>query len=1153
MTSLLAERPRAPAGPVPTVRCAHRRLWLLAVATGWIAIGLGAQTAPLPATEPVLLEAGKTIEGQLSGGQSHKFQFLLQRGQYARVSVEQLNINVALVCVGPDGNEVFAADNSTIGDTEAAELIGHLSGRYQIQVTAPEAHAPSGRYQITLGGIELATERHRMRVSAIRALSQAMKSYRQGTREAMLTAIGQFDGALAGWKSAQARSEEATTLLFMALTHIELGERQKALDFATEGLAAAQASRDRRTEGRAYDSIGEVYNYFGDKVKAIEYYNQAIPLMRAVHDRAGEGNTLNNLGVAYARTGEKRKALDHYDAARQIFGELQDRRMLAEVAGNIGLTYDNLGEYQLALDCHQQDLALKRELGDRPSEAITLNNIGSAYSGLAEYQKALDAYNAALEINRSLDNRWNTAINLNNIAWVYASLGDRRRALSVYQEALAIFRAIQDQRRIATALNNIAEIYADLGDYRKAVEVHNQALPLRRSTADPDGEANSLSNLAKSYGKLGQAEKARNHFERALAILRAAENRYMLGRTLRSLGALDREDGYPERASSSLDEALQISRAIHDQSGEAAALAELARVQRDRGNLAGTRQRAEEALAVLESLRLAVSSPQLRASLFASARDVQELEIEVLMRLHAEQPREGFDAAALLASERGRARSLLEMLSESGAEIRRGVDATLLARERELERLISGKAEQQTRLLSGKHSEAEATTAAKELDVLTRDFEQIQSRIRQTSPQYAALTQPSPLGLNQIQTQVLDGDTVLLEYSLGTQKSFLWSVTPSSIDTFELPPRAEIEAAATRVYQLLTARNQKPANENPVARARRVRQADGEYIVAAAKASRMLLGPAASQIANKRLLIVGEGVLQYLPFAALPEPADENPKPVPLIVNHEIVTAPSASVMAVLRQETAGRSSAEKTVAILADPVFSASDARITQQRKQPMVTPVPQDSLPAEVTRSGPDLGAQEFVRLRFSRTEAEEIAKLAPAEGTLKALDFDASRDTVLRTDLRQYRIVHFATHSLLNNEHPELSGVVLSLVDRSGRPQNGFLRLYDIYNLRLGSDLVVLSACQTALGGEIKGEGLIGLTRGFLYAGAARVVATLWEVDDRTTAEAMKHFYEGVLARGEKPATALRAAQVALSRAKGWEAPFYWGAFTLVGEWR
>jgi CHAT domain-containing protein len=198
-------------------------------------------------------------------------------------------------------------------------------------------------------------------------------------------------------------------------------------------------------------------------------------------------------------------------------------------------------------------------------------------------------------------------------------------------------------------------------------------------------------------------------------------------------------------------------------------------------------------------------------------------------------------------------------------------------------------------------------------------------------------------------------------------------------------------------------------------------------------------------------------------------------------------------------------------------------------------------------------DAAGQEFLRLRFSRHEAEEIARLTPPASTRVALDFDASRETVLGTDLGQYRILHLATHSLLDNQRPELSGVVLSLVDRAGRPQNGFLRLYDIYNLRLGSDLVVLSACKTARGGEIEGEGLIGLTRGFLYAGAPRVVATLWEVDDRTTALVMKHFYEGMLMRGERPAAALRRAQAEVARTQGWDPPFYWAAFTLQGEWR
>jgi len=522
----------------------------------------------------------------------------------------------------------------------------------------------------------------------------------------------------------------------------------------------------------------------------------------------------------------------------------------------------------------------------------------------------------------------------------------------------------------------------------------------------------------------------------------------------------------------------------------------------------------------------------------------------VLMRLHAERPGEGFDAAALCTAERGRARSLLESLGESRAEIRRGVDVVLLERERKLERLIAAKAEQQVHLLSGKHTQAEAVAAEKELDALTTDFEHVQNKIRESSPQYAALTHPMPLDLKQIQSEVLDGDTVLLEYALGAERSFVWVVTPSSLDVYELPPHVEIESASRHVYGLLTARNQRLPKDTAEARASRVRNADEELLSAAARAGKMLLAPVASKIENKRLLIVGEGILEYLPFAALPEPGTGERKGSPLIVNHEIVFAPSASVMAVLRRETAGRKPAEEAMAILADPVFSVDDVRIAQPKESPLPSAVANAN---EDHRSRAGAGGKEFLRIRFSRNEADEIERLAPAGATFKALDFDASRDTVLSPDFGRFRIVHFATHSLLNNEHPELSGVVLSLFDRSGHPQNGFLRLYDIYNLRLGADLVVLSACQTAAGQEIKGEGLIGLTRGFLYAGASRVVASLWEVDDRATAELMKRFYAGMLTRRERPAAALRAAQAAFWKTKGWDAPYYWAAFTLQGEWR
>jgi len=1015
-------------------------------------------------------------------------------------------------------------------------LIAVTSGKYRLQVTAAEKHAPAGRYQIALIEVSPETETHRMRIAAGREVGLAAAANRQGTREAMLQAIRHFESARLHWRAAGDPVEEARTMYTIAFIYIELGDREKALSYATDALPLARAAHNDQLLGRVLDCIGEVYNNFSDKKAAIDHHMQALPLLQASGDHAGEAQTLSNMGVAYLGMGEKHKALELFDQAMRILRPLQDRRMLALVASNIGATYDNLGDYQLALESLQYALALRREMGDRAAEGLTQNNIGSAYSGLAEYQKALDAYVAALEIQRSNDSRWNMAVNLNNIGWIYAALGDRR-ALSSYQESLELSRTIKDPRRIAVALNNIANIQTALGDYRKAIELHTEALALRRQTNDRDGEATSLTNLGEAHAKLGEAEKARADFERAVAILRVSGNRHKLVRALRGLGGLSRSSGDFERGRVCLDEALRISREIRDQDGEASVLAELARLDFDQRNFPAAHRLAGQSLAAFEALRLRVLSPNLRASLVASARQVHELNIEILQRLHVEQPERGYDAAAFRAAERGRARSLLEMLGESGVEIRRGVDANLLGRERELQRLIADKADRQTQRLNRQHSAEEGAAAARELDTLATVLDQVQSQIHQASPQYTALTRPDALDLQDIQNKVLDEDTVLLEYELGSKKSFLWAVTTSSIKSYELGPRAEIESAARRVYELLTARNLSPRGETPAARVARVRRSDQDYCTAATRLSEMLLGPAAVQIAGKRLFIVAEGALQYFPFAALPEPGKEQP----VMVDHEVVTSPSASVVAVLRQETASRRPADKTLFIAADPVYSANDPRVDRH------------PIEAVAHREPADASNFPFLRLRFTRTEAEHIANLIPPAGVVKAFDFDANRDAVLKADLARFRILHFAAHSLLDDERPELSGIVLSLVERAGRRQNGFLRLYDIYNLRLNADLVVLSACRTALGKEIKGEGLIGLTRGFFYAGGSRVLASLWQIDDRTGAAFMRPFYEALLVRHERPAAALRSAQIAIWRTKGWDAPYYWAAFTMQGEWR
>jgi CHAT domain-containing protein/Tfp pilus assembly protein PilF len=1054
---------------------------------------------------PTLIEPGKTLERELRGGESHDFVFALNAGQFARLEMNQRSINLAVECFGPDDKSIFASDSQALGDIEIARLIAETSGRYRIRVTAPDATAPVGRYDIKLSQVETASDRDRSLVAAARAYAKATAQTDTG-REALAKSIAHFEESLVHWRAANDLWEEARTLAVMGLYFANAGDRAKTIEYTNRALPVARASGDGRIEAWALTNIGIGQVLFEDKRKAADYFLQALPMMRAAQDLQGEGTILTYLGRVHTETGESRKGLEYFERARSLYRELQDSPRYGEVVNNIGISYAYLGEYQKASEYYQECLVLARQSGRRGSEAITLNNIGSNASDLGQFQKALDSYTASLEISRSLENRHSEAVNLHNIASVYAAMGDRRRAIKYYEEALEILRAIDDRYSIGNTLNNLGASHGHLGDHKTALQMHLQALAYRRAVGDADGEGVSLSNIGTTYDSLGDREQGRENLNQAVAILRRTENRDRLAAALKSLAAIERAQGNFPAATTYLNESLDIRRAIRDRKGEAETLAEMARLGRDRGDFAAASQRAGEALEAFDAIRRGLMSPTMRASLVASLRDLQELRIEALVR-------RGLVADALLASERWRARSLLEMLGEGGAEIRAGVDDALLKRERELEQLISAKAARQSRQLSRKHSESEAAAAAKELDQLTVELEQVQGRIRAASPQYAALTQPEPLDVGAIQSRVLDDDTVLLEYTLGSSKSYLWAVTRTSMEVFELPGRNEIESAAKRLYGLLTSRTRNEA-----------------YISAASEVSKMLVAPAAAQIAGKRLLVVGEGVLKYLPFGALPDPESGSP----LIVEHEIATAPSASVIAVLRQEAAGRKPAAKALAVLADPVFDAGDSRIG---------PVMKASL-----RSGAD-----FMRLRFSRMEAEEITRMAGSGDSLKALDFDASRATVLQSRLGDYRIVHFATHSVLDNEHPELSGVVLSLVDQDGQPQNGFLRLYDIYNLRLASDLVVLSACRTALGQEIKGEGLIGLTRGFLYAGATRVLATLWEIDDRTTAEAMKKFYQGMLRRGERPAEALRAAQIAMWRTKGWESPYYWAAFTLEGEWR
>jgi CHAT domain-containing protein/Tfp pilus assembly protein PilF len=1040
--------------------------------------------------ESVSLQPGKPIERELSGGQSHFYKITMTPGQYLRVVVSQRGVDALVALFTPGGKKIGEVNREPV--TVGAETILEIA----------EA---AGAYMIEVRSTEKGpqTGRYEIKVEELReattedrhrvAAESAFREagkLRQGTLEEKRKSIEKYQEALALYRSVGDRSKEAVTLNNIGVSHMFVGELQEALDKHNEALALSRVIGDRREEANALIYIGAAYWSRGELRTALEKYNEALPLRRTAGDRRGEAHTLNNIGMVYSAMGDMRKAQEKYNEA----------------------------------------LLLTRAVGDRSREANILGNLALIHVYLGELRKALEEYNEALLIFQTVGNRNNQAAAINGIGWVYWWLREPQKALEKYNEALSISRATGNRNMEATTLDDIGEIHWSQGKLQKALENHNAALSLRQAINDRRGIAGTLHKIGEVYRSLGEPQKALEKY----------------------------------------NEALPISRDVGDRNGEAAALLGIARVEQARGALTQAHQAIEQAVGVVESLRADIREEH-RASYFASLREYYESYIDILAERHGRNQSAGFDATAFAVSESARARSLLELLTESRADIRQGVDGSLLERERSLQQLLHAKAAAQFALLNGKHAPAQAEAAAKEIDSITAEYEELRAQIRARNPRYAALTQPQPLGLTEIQRQVLDPDTLLLEYSLGDNASHLFVVSQTSIAWSRLPKRSEIEEATRRLRELLTAPQPRPGDTQAKYQAR-VKKAVEGYWTQAAELSRMLLGPVASQLGKKRLAIVADGALQYIPFAALPAPSPATgvarnsvAEAQPLFVEHEIVSLPSASTLATLRRETAGRKSAEKTLAVLADPVFTDDDTRVRHnvsktatKEKFRSAESDETDTDFQQMLRSGRETGViaaeSGFGRLLSTRREAAAISALVPERERMQALDFEASRTTTLRPELGEYRIVHFATHGILNNIHPELSGMVLSLVNEAGRPQDGFLRLQDIYNLKLSAELVVLSACQTGLGKEVKGEGLIGLTRGFMYAGAPRIVASLWKVDDRATSELMKRFYQGMLGPERLSAAgALRQAQLSMWKQKQWRAPYYWASFVLQGEWK
>jgi len=850
---------------------------------------------------------------------------------------------------------------------------------------------------------------------------------------------------------------------------------------------------------------------------AVASYQRSVDLWAEARDETQRAETLCRKGELLemmARLPEARSTLQ--DALRS-WRAVGDRAREADCQGVLGLVVTELGAPRDAIILLEQALALRRSVAPLPvAEAVLLNFLAVALGNLGDLSGAVERYTEALASAREDGDRELIALVLKNRAMDLDQLGESERVLADLSEARDAFHALGNAGEEGASEYGLGIALEHLGRRDESWRAYERALPLLSRSGDERFVAFTFNHMGLLRLDEGRPGEARGLLEEALRRLEAGGDRRSAINARVALARTLVESGRARQALQPLAASRAELHAIGDRVNEASCLTTLSRAELVTGRLLDARRHVLEALELTEELRSSITGPSARASYAAHVHGRYELLAGVLMELHAKHPGDGWDAAALEASESARARALLEVLTAARVDIERDVDPGLRAEERALDERTADTRKALVAVLGRQHRPEEADAAERELEGLRKEREGLQERMRASSPRYAALAPARPLSVDEIRSELLDRSTALVEYLVGERQSFVWVVSQSGLRSAVLPGRRVLDRAVTAV---------------------RERWSDPDAVddggEQARALSQMVLGPVAGALNARTLVIVADGALQQIPFAALPRPGHAQL----LIERHTVVSSPSASVLPALGAfRTGGVAGPE--LAILADPDLGA----VSGTRAGP-----------AALLRSMEDTGLRTLEPLQWTRREAGAIASRLPAERVVLAVGPDASRRTAMGPQVARARIVHFASHALLDVRRPELSGIVLSSGDAAGASAPGFLSLADISTMRLSAELVVLSACRTALGKEVRGEGLVGLTRGFMDAGARRVVGSLWSVPDAPTAALMTRFYALLLGEGRSPAEALRGAQLALRKQRRFSAPQAWAGFVLEGDWR
>ena len=882
----------------------------------------------------------------------------------------------------------------------------------------------------------------------------------------------------------------------------DLGNSVESKRFMDEALRLAAESNDVEAIANAYFAAGEFYYFKNDLTTAAVYHTKSIEAFREKGDSRGETKGLVSLGWEQFQLDDFQAASVSFDTALRASRASGDLKGQAAALKGIGTVHNAINNKQLALKIYGDAIDLFPKDVDLSELATLHNGLASVYEYFGQYQSAILNRETALKIFQKEGWKLGQYTTLASLGEHYLASGEVAKAESAFHHARKMATEQGDDFHLAIIDEGISKLNERRGDYSSALDVLGESLK-RFNNQNRREKSRIHLNLGRIYLKLNQHSLAKKHLQIAAELNKEVKDKFMEAAAQFHLAELSAKEGNFQDASDSIRNSIKLTEEISSDSSNAG----------------------------------------LRRTFVSSVFDRYEFYIWILMKTARAENTERPDLQALRLFEMVQSRSMLENLALSEANFTADADAEVVQKEKQIRFSLNAKSDKLIELLSRNADKPEVDKLESEIGELQNQLEEIKGELKQKSPIYSAIKDPPPFDVAEFQSQVLDDNSLLLEFSLGKEESYLWAVGKTTFDSYVLPPREQIESRIEKLRGLLSQNTMLPDESVDVFQ-KRIADARAEYSREARTLSNDLLGQAADKLAGKRLIVVADGKIHYFPLAALPLPNSETDDPI--LLTNEVVYEPSAAALMLIKKISASGKVPQKDLFLVSDPVFSKIDNRLENNGSA-------NTGFVATVLGHFRSFDSLESLpRLPASSEEANSITKVVGAAATTARTGFAANRENILNAGIADYKVLHFATHGLLDEKRPELSGIVLSLFDESGRQQDGgFIRLQDVYGMNLNADLVVLSACDTGLGKEIKGEGLMSLNNAFLQAGAKSVVSSLWKVDDAVTKELMTEFYSGMASENLTSSQALRQAQIRLHNDPRFSSPFYWASFTAQGN--